>query len=262
MNLSTIFTIWKREVRGYFYTPLAYVFVGIFSLLMGIMFLQFLAAYKQYTMSSMMGMGQSISIDKLVEAFFGNMHVILMFILPFFTMRLFTEESRQNTLALLMTSPLTTLELTLAKIFAGATMLAVKLGVTLVFPFFLILFSWNTPDARPDLGIIGLTYAGLFLCGLVYIGFGAFWSSLTESQLVAVVMAFATNFGFWLVSLSGQGASSGSFAEILKHLAINEHFQGFSRGIPELKGLVYFVSLIFFGIFLTHRSLESRTWRS
>jgi len=261
MNISTILTIWKREMKSYFYTPLAYVFVGIFSLLMGVMFILFLQSYIKYTQSSMMGMGQTITVDRLLEAFYGNMHVILMFILPFFTMRLFTEESRQNTFVLLMTSPVTTFELAIAKIFSGASMLLINLGITIIFPIFVYLFSWSTPNARPDLNILILTYAGLFFCGLIYIGFGAFWSSITESQLVAVVMSFATNFGFWLVSLAGQNGSGG-WSDFLKHLAINEHFMSFSRGVPELKSLVFFLSAIILAVFLTHRSLESRSWRS
>jgi ABC-2 type transport system permease protein len=261
MNLSTVLTIWKREMKSYFYTPLAYVFVGIFSLLMGLMFILFLQSYIKYTQSSMMGMGQTITVDRLLEAFYGNMHVILMFILPFFTMRLFTEESRQNTFVLLMTSPVRTIELAVAKILSGASMLGLNLAITFVFPIFVYIFSWSTPNARPDFNILALTYLGLFFCGMVYIGFGAFWSSVTESQLVAVVMSFATNFGFWLVSLAGQN-SNGMWSDFLKHLAINEHFMSFSRGVPELKSLVYFISVVFLAVFLTHRSLESRSWRS
>ena len=136
MSFSTVITIWKREIKGYFYTPLAYVFIGMFSLLMGVMFSSFLKTYMDFTMKSAFGIAPSVTIDRLAEAFYMNMHVILMFILPFFTMRLFTEESRQNTLVLLMTSPVRTWELTLAKFFAGATMLALQLAVTIIFPAF------------------------------------------------------------------------------------------------------------------------------
>jgi ABC-2 type transport system permease protein len=261
MFWQNICTMWKREIKGYFYTPLAYVFVGVFSLLMGVMFSSFLNTYMEYTMRSQFGMSQTITIDRLSEAFYANMHVILMFVLPFFTMRLFTEESRQNTLALLMTSPIRTWELTLAKFFAGAAMLAVLLAVTLIFPLFLVVYSAAGPNNGPDLGIIGATYLGLFFSGLTYIGIGLFWSSITESQLVAVVMSFATNFGFWLLSLWGQGGS-GPLVDLLKHLAINEQFMTFAKGTIETQALVYYFTLIFLALFLTNRSLESRSWRA
>lgn len=261
MFWTNICTIWKREMKGYFYTPLAYVFIGVFSLLMGIMFSQFLATYMQYTMASTFGQAPTITIDRLAEAFYANMHVILLFVLPFFTMRLFSEESRQNTLALLMTSPIRMWELTLAKFFAGGAMLVLNLVVTLVFPVFLILFSAKVPNGGPDLGVIFSTYVGLLLSGLVYIGFGLFWSSITESQLVAVVLTFATNFSLWLLSMGGQGGE-GTLSTVLKHLAINEQFMTFARGSIELQSVVYFLSIIFLAIFLTNRSLESRAWRS
>ncbi len=261
MSWNNIVVIWKREMKGYFYTPLAYVFIGMFSLLMGVMFSSFLQTYLEYTRSSMYGMSQTVTIDRLAEAFYANMHVILMFVLPFFTMRLFTEESRQNTMALLMTSPIRTWELTLAKFFAGASMLALNLAVTMLFPIYLVVFSAAGPGGGPDLAVISTTYLGLLLAGLTYIGFGLFWSSITESQLVAVVLSFATNFSFWLLSLWAQGAQ-GAVQDILKHLAINEQFMTFAKGSLELKSTVYFVTVIFLSLFLTNRSLESRSWRN
>ncbi len=258
MFWSNICTMWKREVKAYFYTPLAYVFIGVFSLLMGVMFSSFLGTYLSYTMRSQFGMAPTVTIDRLAEAFYANMHVILMFVLPFFTMRSFTEEARQNTLTLLMTSPIRTWELTLAKFFAAGTMLFMKLCVTFIFPLFLYAYA---SDRGPDFGVVMSTYLGLFLVGLTYIGFGIFWSSVTESQLVAVVLSFATNFGFWLISLWGQG-DSGALQDVLKHLAINEQFMSFAKGTLETQGLVYFFSLIFLALFLTNRSLESRSWRS
>lgn len=261
MFWKNICVMWKREMKGYFYTPLAYVFIGMFSLLMGVMFSSFLQTYMDYTTRSSLGMAPTVTIDRLAEAFYANMHVILMFILPFFTMRLFTEESRQNTLALLMTSPIRTWELTLAKFGAAASMLALNLIVTFVFPVYLVVFSAPGPGGGPDLGVIASTYIGLFLAGLTYIGFGIFWSSVTESQLVAVVLSFATNFSFWLLSLWSQG-STGGVQKVLKHLAINEQFMTFAKGTFELQAIVYFVSVIFLSLFLTNRSLESRTWRA
>jgi ABC-2 type transport system permease protein len=228
---------------------------------MGIMFWSFLSTYIQYTQRSQLGMAPTITIDRLAEAFYANMHVILMFILPFFTMRLFTEESRQNTLALLMTSPVKIWDLVMAKFLSAGTMLLVILAVTAIFPLFLVIYSGHGPNAGPDLGVIASTYLGLLFAGLSYISFGLFWSSVTESQLIAVVLSFATNFAFWLVSLWGQ-SSEGVTQDILKHIAINEQFMSFAKGLIEVQSVVFFVSLIFLSLFLTNRSLESRAWRS
>jgi len=261
MNFASIVTMWKREFKGYFYTPLAWVLIGIFSVLMGLMFYFFLLAYQQYTQQTQFGMGQSITIDRLAEAFYGNMHVILMFILPAFTMRLFTEESRQNTMALLMTSPVRTWELTIAKFKAGVSMLFIMLAVTIIFPIFLVLYSAPGANQGPDLGIVATTYLGLFLAGAVYIAIGEFWSSITESAMTAFMLTYASIFGLWLLGMGAQN-SSGSVQEVLKYLSIGEHFGAFSKGVLELKSAVYFCSFVFFALFLTNRSLESRSWRA
>jgi ABC-2 type transport system permease protein len=245
-------------MKGYFYTPMAWVFIGIFTLVMSVMFTAFLELYQQYTQASIMGQSQNITIDRLAEAFYGNMHVILMFFLPFFTMRIFTEESRQNTLVLLLTSPLKVIDFTLAKFLAAATVLFIMLAMSWVFPAFLYIYS---KDGKPDTWVILSTYLGLFGAGLVYMSFGVFFSSLTDSQLVAVVLTFFFNVVLWLVSLGAQTAS-GSTKEILQFLSVGDHFQVFAKGAPELKSVVYFLTMIALGLFFTHRSVESRSWRS
>jgi ABC-2 type transport system permease protein len=261
MSWKNILVIWKREMKGYFYTPLAYVFIGFFTFVISLMFLAFLFTYMSYMQKANFGMAPSLTIDNLSEAVYTNMHVLLLFVLPFFTMRLFTEEARQNTMALLMTSPIRTWDITLAKFLAGATMLLIILGVTLVFPFYLWLFSAPGPGGGPDLGIIFSTYLGTFLCGLSYIGFGLFWSSITESPLIAVMVSFVTNFGFWLFGIWA-GATTGALQGLLRYLAVNQHYQAFAKGSLETKSAVYLLSLIFLSLFLTNRSLESRAWRS
>lgn len=256
-----IWVMWKREMRGYFYTSLAYVFLGVFSLIMGVLFVAFLNSYLAYTQQSAMGMAPTITIDRLAEVFYGNMHVLLMFILPFFTMRLFTEESRQNTLALLLTSPVRISEIAIAKFKAAGTMLLLKLAVTLIFPLFLVLYSSKGNNSGPDAGIILGTYLGLILIGFVYLSIGLFWSSVTDSQFVALMMTFANIFGFWLLAVGAQG-TTGKIQEVMQFMAVNEHFSSFAKGTIEVQGIVYLLSLVVFFIFLTQRSLESRAWRT
>ncbi len=260
--MNNICTIWKREVKGYFYTPLAYIFVGIFSFIVGLMMRSFLSLYDIYTKGAMFGSQQEITIDKLAEAFYLNTHLFLVFILPFFTMRLMTEESRNNTLALLLTSPVKTWDITIAKFFSGLTMLSALLLVTIIFPIFLVAFSEPGQGAGPDLGVIVSTYLGLFIVGAAYVAIGLFWSSMTSSQMIAVLFTFATNLiFFWLLALASQ-SSSGATQEVFKYLATSDQLQTFTKGVLELKTFVYFASLITFFLYLTKQSIESRAWRS
>jgi ABC-2 type transport system permease protein len=261
MSFQNIFTIWKKELKSYFYGPMAYVFIGAFTIIMSIMFWIFLYAYWQYTMSNPRGMPQEITIDRLSESFYGNMHMILLFVLPFLTMFLFTEEVRKNTFVLLMTSPIKHWELTIAKYASALSMLFFMLVLTLVFPLFLTLYSADGPVNGPDPGIVLTTYLGLFMCGAVYLGVGTLWSSVVNSPMVAVMLTFASCFGLWMISISAQNME-GAFTPLLKHVSIMDHFNGMLQGSLDIKSLVFFGSVIFFTLFLTNRSLESRAWRS
>ncbi|MEO5667884.1 MAG: ABC transporter permease [Bdellovibrionota bacterium] len=262
MFFKNVCTIFKREFKAYFYTPLAYVFIGMFVFFMGIMFNSFLQNYMNYMQESMYQTSAQITIDRLAEAFYANMHVILMIMIPFFTMRLFTSESSQGTFSLLMTSPIRTVEIVVAKFAGAATIVLIMLAMTVIFPIFLFAFSDKTgPSPGPDMGVVGATYLGLVLISFTYVAIGTFWSSVTESQLIALVFTFFNIFFLWLLSLWAQSTQGGVQAT-LQQMAVNEQFQSFARGTLELKSFVIFLSYIFFYLFLTNRSIESRAWRS
>jgi ABC-2 type transport system permease protein len=259
MNFLNIGRIWKKELKSYFYTPMAYVFIGAFSFVVGIMFLLFLRAYLFYESQQMMMGGETITIDRFSEAFYGNMNMLLLFVLPFFTMGLFTDELKKNTLVLLLTSPVRNIEIVLGKFFAAFSILALMLLLTLVFPLFLTLYSQG--GTGPDPGIILTTYLGLFLVGGLYIAIGLFWSSLATTPLVAVMLTFASLFGFWLVSFAAQ-SSTGLIKDVLTQIAVVEQFNGLMQGSLEIKTLTFFLSGILLALFMTHKSVESYSWRA
>jgi len=241
---------------------MAYVFIGMFVCLMAVTFWLFLLSYQYHTQQSVMGQAPQITIDRIAEAFYSNMHVILMIMIPFFTMRLFTTESSQNTMSLLMTSPVRVTEVVLAKFFGAASVVTIMLAMTLVFPVFLVAFSdTSATSAGPDMGIITGTYLGLVLISYTYVAIGTFWSSITESQLVALMCTFVNIFALWLLSLAAQTVD-GVGKSVLSQIAVNEQFISFSKGTLELKAFVMFASYIVFYLFLTNRSIESRSWRA
>jgi ABC-2 type transport system permease protein len=260
--MNTFKTIFLKEFRSYFYTPLAYVFIGMFVLFMGLVFTSFLQSYIQYTQQSQFGMGQQVTIDRLAEAFYSQTHVLLLIMVPFFTMRLFTSETQQNTLALLMTSPVKTTQLVLAKFSGAASIVLIMLAMTLVFPFFLFIFSQEgAQSAGPDLGIVIATYVGLLLISFTYVAIGTFWSSVTDSQMIALVFTFFTVFGLTLISIWAE-STTGALQAMIKQMSVSEQFTSFAKGNIELKSVVMFLSYIFFFLFLSNRSIESRAWRS
>lgn len=260
--MKTFLAIFKREFKGYFYTPLAYVFIGMFVFFMGLVFNSFLQSYLAYTQNSQFAMAPQITIDRLAEAFYQQTHVLLLIMIPFFTMRLFTSENTQNTMALLMTSPVKTTELVLAKFAGAASVVLLMIGMTLVFPFFLFVFSQEgATSAGPDAGIVFTTYIGIVLISFTYVAIGTFWSSVTNSQMIALVFTFFSVFGLTLISIWAE-STSGTLQAVIKQMSVNEQFMSFSKGSLELKSIVMFLSYILFFLFLTNRSIESRAWRS
>ena len=160
---------------------------------------------------------------------------------------------------MLLTSPIRNIEIVLGKFFAGFTILALMLALTLIFPIFLTLYSQG--GTGPDPGVIFTTYLGLLLVGGFYVAIGLFWSSVSSSPLIAVMLTFATLFGFWLVSFAAQ-SSAGTVQAILNQIAVVEQFNGMMKGILEAKTLAFFFSGIFLALFFTHRSVESYSWRA
>ena len=105
----------KKELRTYFSSPIAYVVLGVFLFVMGVIFARFVDYYQRYVTAQQFGQAQSITLDKLASAFYQNMAFILCFVTPFLTMRLFSEEKRQSTLELLFTAPMREIEIVLGK---------------------------------------------------------------------------------------------------------------------------------------------------
>lgn len=260
MFVYNIMTLWKKELRSYLYTPVAAFFIGIYSSLLYAFFYIFLQKYQMYTQSRSIGFGANITIDQLAEGVYNNMHFFMVFLLPFFTYRHFTEESRQNTLVLLLTSPIRSWELVLAKFKASLTVLLVMLLVTAIFPVFLVIYS--AEGGGPDMGVIFSTYLGLFLVGCAYMAMGLFFSSITESVLIALILTFLGNLFFAFMVNMFRSEDGGVLDSVLSHLGFQSHVSNFLKGTVELKSIVYFLSFCGFFLFLSNRSIESRSWRS
>jgi len=122
------------------------------------------------------------------------------------------------------------------------------------YPLILIVFG------NPELGPIFTTYLGLFLLGAAFLAVGFFASSLTENQIVAAIIGFGTLLFFWAINWSSHTVGP-TFGEVLSYLSLIEHFDQFSKGLLDTKDIVFYLSFSFFGLFLTHRVIESQGWR-
>lgn len=184
---------------------------------------------------------------------------VYMFLVPAITMRLFSEEKKSGTIELLLTRPLTEMQIVLAKYFAGVLLVLFSLIPTLI--YYYSIYSLGVPPGNIDSGSVWGSYAGLLLLGAGFVAIGVFASSVSDNQVVAfiisVFLCFILYAGFDSIS---NILGSGFLANIMYQLGINAHYLSMSRGVIDTRDLVYFVSLIAFFVMLTRTVLESRKW--
>jgi ABC-2 type transport system permease protein len=183
-----------------------------------------------------------------------NSAVIVLFVMPMITMRTYSEEKRSGTIELLLTSPLSDAQIILGKFFGAMGLYAAMLGVTLL--YMLILFWYGNPEWKP----IAAGYLGLLLMGGCFVSMGLLVSSLTKNQIVAGIATFALFLFLWVINWIGETAGP-TTREVVTYLSITEHFDDFARGIVDTKHLIYYLSFITFGLFLTAKSVDSERWR-
>ena len=165
-------------------------------------------------------------------------------------MRLLADEKKNYTAELLFTSPVKIRTIVLGKFIASFILLVIMLALSSINIFVLMVHG------NPDLGAVFSGYIGLLLLGASFLSVGIFASSLTENQLIAAVISFGVLLLLWLV-----GALSDAETSVLGYLSVINHYEDFSKGLIEIKDVVYYLSLIFFGLFLTYTSLDSERWR-
>jgi ABC-2 type transport system permease protein len=203
----------------------------------------------------MMQMGGTMNINQmLIGPVFTNAEVVLLFVLPMLTMRTYSEEKRSGTMELLLTAPLTDWQIILGKFLGAMALFSVMLAITII--HIGVLFLYSDPEWKP----IATGYLGMLLMGGCFISLGLFISSLTKNQIVAGMITFAAFLLFWVINWMGSFVGPTTQA-VLAHLSIIDHFDDFAKGILDTKHIVYYLSFIAFGLFLTAKSVDSERWR-
>ena len=256
--MSNILAIAHKELKSYFASPIAYVVIGFFALLFGYFFVALLAFFERQSMQmaqmGMMGEAPTMNVNQqLIRPLLMNASVIILFVLPMITMRTYAEEKRSGTIELLLTSPLTDLQIIIGKFLGAMALYAAILAVTLV--HMAVLFAYGNPEWRP----IATGYLGLLLMGGCFISVGLLISSLTRNQIVAGMITFAVFLLLWVINWIGVFFPTAE--AVLTYLSITDHLDDFTKGVIDTKHLVYYLSFIAFGLFLTVRSVETERWR-
>lgn len=227
--------IWIKEMRSYLYSPLFYGLAAAFYALGGYFFAVSL-------MSS-----QSASL----LWYFSDISIILMFITPLLTMRLFAEERARNTDELLFTLPLQSWRIVLGKYLASLTLYGLLLASSLVY---LVIISVL---GEPVWGEVISSYFGIVLLGALFLAVGSFISSLTASPLLAAVGGFATMLVLWIAGWASEALGGGA-GEFMRALSVSMRLQDFLKGVVDTGNLVFFSSLTVAALLLTTFVLERR----
>ena len=255
--MRNIWTICRRELYAYFVSPIAWVLLTIFAFLSGAFTYLISAAFMRASLEGQMS-GQTFPMnvnEQVIAPLFSNMAVVGLFLIPLISMRLFAEEKRQGTIELLVTSPIHDLEVVIGKWLSAVLMYGALLVVLLADYSFL--FFYGNPDWKP----VATGFLGILLQGGCLLAFGTFISTLTRNQIVAGAIGFALALVLWILNWTTSFGNSDT-VQVLNYLSIVSHMDSFSRGVIDTKDLIYYLSMIFFGLFLTARSLESLRWRS
>ena len=248
--MSNVLAIAHKELKGYFASPIAYIVLGFFALMFGFFFYSLLLFFDRGGMS-----GQSANVnEQLIRPVFLNATVIFLFVLPMVTMRTYSEEKRTGTMELLLTAPLTDLQIILGKFLGAMGLFAAMLALSLI--HIGVIFWRGNPEPLPVL----TTYLGMLLMGGCFVSLGLLISSLTRNQIVAGMSTFAVFLMLWVINWIASFTGPTTQA-VLNYLSITDHLDDFTKGVIDTKHLVYYISFITFGLFLTARSVDTERWR-
>ena len=255
-----VFAVAGKELRAYFHSPIAYLVMTVYAGLCGFFFYSFTATYvmQSFRMQAMGGMGAPpMSLNEYIirPLLAGVLTVVLLLLVPLITMRLYAEEKRSGTIELLLTSPLTDLQIILGKFLGALALYAVLIAVT--FFYIGILFVYGNPNAKPLLAQI----LGLLLYGAALLALGMWFSTLTKNQIVAGVIAFAVFLLLFVLDWV-TAYSTGTAGRVISYMSLTTHFDNFAKGVIDLSDVVFYFSVTFMGIFLTARSVEALKGRA
>jgi ABC-2 type transport system permease protein len=254
--MRNILAIAHKELKSYFSSPIAYIVLGFWALLYGYFFVAILQYFVRQSMQMSQFQGpQAMNVNQqLIRPLVQNVTILVLFLMPMVTMRTYAEEKRSGTIELLLTSPITDWQIILGKFLGAMSLYATMLAVTLI--HLTLLFIYGRPEWKP----IVTAYLGLLLLGGCFISVGLFISSLTKNQIVAGMVTFAVFLLLWVITWIGS-FSGPTVDQLTQYLSIIDHLDDFGKGVLDTTHIIYYLSFITFGLFLTAKSVDSERWR-
>jgi ABC-2 type transport system permease protein len=255
----------KKELNVYFTTPIAYVVFTVIALFAALFFTGSVEAYRNFvTRMSMYDQQQVMAHLNLTEVvvarLFGSVAIFIILTAPLLSMRLLAEEKRGRTIELLLTTPVRPFEIVLGKYLAALAVLTVSIAIVGFFPVLLTFFAKGAQGGSAiEWQTVGTGLLGLFLLGAMSMAVGLFVSSLTESVIVAALISFILLLALWVVTIFTVG-QQGPLKDLAQGFSASDHLGAFMQGRIELKDVVYYLSFVALGLWLTDRAVEGHRW--
>jgi len=249
----------KRDLGTYFNSPIFYVLTSVFLLLYSFIFFNVLSlfSFESFRAGQLtLELGMDLSLNKMVvEPSLRNMSFVLLLLVPVVTMRSFSEEKKNKSIFLLFSSPLRLSDILFGKFIACMTVVALMILLTTYSMGFLVWYG------NPEIGPIITGYIGLFFLAACFVAVGVFTSSLTDNQVVAAVACFGISLFMWLIGWGAGAAGKAWYGEVLQFLSLVNHLDHFLSGVLDTADVLYYLSFVSLGLFLTYQVLESNRWR-
>lgn len=243
-----MFTLYIKEISSFLNSLIGYIVIIVFLLINSLFLWVFPTEFNipEFGYASM-------------ESLFLMAPFVFLFLIPAITMRMFSEEKKSGTIEILLTQPLSDLQIIMAKFLAGVSLVVISLLPTLVFLVTIYIFGF--PVGNVDLGGTWGSYIGLLFLGAAFVSIGLFASSITDNQIVAFILAIViTAFSYLGFEIIYSLDLFGPVDLFIKSLGISAHYASMSRGVIDSRDLIYFFSFAAVFIMLTKISLESRKW--
>lgn len=257
--MSGMLTIFKKELKGFYFNPtywmicflLSVIFSWVYPIQLNL-FAQLLTNFvmQQDVAKNQLNIHYGVFLRQL-----SYLNLLLLIVVPALTMKLFSEEKKLRTFDLLLTSPVTSVQIVLGKYFAA-------LGAILGIVFLSFAYPLATSFmAKIDWIPLFIAYFGIFIVAAVYVAMGLFCSSLTEQSWMAYISAVVLNVSIWFVGIGTEVVDSETARKIFEHISLTAHLSGLADGTIRTNGLVFLLSLIVMFCFLAERVVESSRWR-
>lgn len=237
--MDNIITIFKKEFRTFFISPIAYIFIMVYLVVTNFLFFQSFFLINQADMRS----------------YFSLLPWIFLLFIPAITMRSWAEEKKVKTLELLLTWPLSDFQVVFGKFLASFSFLAITILLSISVP--ITVAALGSPDMGPIIG----GYIGALLMGAAYLAIGLWISSFTENQIVAFILGVVITFALFIVGNPFVTMAAPSLlVPVLNFIGLGNHFESIERGVIDTRDILYYFSVIGFFLFLNTQTLGSRKW--